>query len=246
MKKYMLLAGLIALIFSSCDNSGSMLDPGGTENGGKGGSMARFAVYQNYLYTVDNTSLKVFDVTSPLNPVLKNTIDLGTGIETIFPKGNLLFIGTRFGMRIYNLNIPQSPSFMSSYSHIYSCDPVIADDKYAYVTLYAENTRCQRTTNELQVVDITNLYNPMFLASYPMTSPRGLGKDGNLLFVCDDGLKVYNAANASDLKLKNHFKIKAFDVIPYNNYLFVIGDDGLYQYHYINDTIYQQSKIIFE
>lgn len=246
MKKYIYLAGLFAMMLLGCDK-GASIDPSGTSNEtGKGGSMARFAIYKNYLYTVDNYSLKVYDISLPQNPVWVNTTDMGTGIETIFPKDSLLFIGTQFGMRIYSLSNPSNPAMMSTYSHIYSCDPVIADNKYAYVTLYAENLRCRRTTNELQIVDISSLLNPVFLTSYPMTSPRGLGKDGNLLFVCDDGLKVYNATHVNDLKLIKHFKISAFDVIPNNNYLMVIGDDGLYQYHYVNDSIYQQSKIAFE
>lgn len=82
-----------------------------------------------------------------------------------------------------------------------------------------------------------------------MTSPRGLGIDNKTLFVCDgnDGLKVYNATNVMQIGNNQvaHFNnIQATDVIPFNNRLLMIGEDGLYQYDYSNiQNITQLSRI---
>jgi hypothetical protein len=70
-----------------------------------------------------------------------------------------------------------------------------------------------------------------------MTNPYGLGKDGDLLFVCDGtaGLKVYNASdymNITQHLLYSYPSLKAYDVIPLGSVLMMIGDDGLYQYDY--------------
>jgi hypothetical protein len=72
-----------------------------------------------------------------------------------------------------------------------------------------------------------------------MTGPYGLGIDGNTLFVCDGdaGLKVYDVTDK--LKVDSHKisgfpGIHAYDVIPVNGLLFMIGDDGFYQYDYSN------------
>ncbi len=72
-----------------------------------------------------------------------------------------------------------------------------------------------------------------------MTNPHGLGIDNSTLFICDgnDGLKAFNAAdiNTIDKNLLAHYKnINARDVIPYNNTLIMIGEDGLFQYDYSN------------
>jgi len=51
----------------------------------------------------------------------------------------------------------------------------------------------------------------------------------------DDGLKVYSVADpyAIDQNLLSHqADINTFDVIPFNDVLMMIGDDGLYQYDY--------------
>ena len=75
--------------------------------------------------------------------------------------------------------------------------------------------------------------------SYPMTNPQGLGKDGDLLFICDGsaGLKVYDASDPKQISgnlIYTYPNIKAFDVIPIGEVLVLIGDDGLYQYNYSN------------
>jgi hypothetical protein len=76
-----------------------------------------------------------------------------------------------------------------------------------------------------------------------MEEPYGLGIDGNLLFVCDKGLKVYNANDPLNLSLIKKFDISAYDVIPNNGNLMVTASDGLYQYKYENTDIRLLSKI---
>ncbi|MGV3658020.1 MAG: hypothetical protein ACO1NX_08695 [Chitinophagaceae bacterium] len=51
---------------------------------GTGGSMARFTIVGNYLYTVDKSDLKVFEIADPSNPVFKQTVPVGFEIETIY------------------------------------------------------------------------------------------------------------------------------------------------------------------
>ena len=70
-----------------------------------------------------------------------------------------------------------------------------------------------------------------------MDSPYGLGIDNKKLFICEGkgGLKTFDATNIMDIKQLQHFKdMNAYDVIPLNNTLMMIGKDGLYQYDYSN------------
>ena len=239
-----------AVIMMACaDDSSSDLAPGnnGSESSGTGGSLARFAVSGDVLYTVDHTNLKVFNIADPGQPVKQGDVSIGTGIETIFPKGNALFIGSQTGMFIYDVTNPIVPTQLSVYEHVFSCDPVVADDQYAYVTLRSiigrNNGRCWRGVNQMDIIDIKDLSNPDLLTSYPMAGPQGLGIDGNTLFVCDEGLKVYDASDPLSLELKEHFEIDARDVIPMNGVLMVIGDDGLFQYRYENQNLTLLSKL---
>jgi hypothetical protein len=203
---------------------------------GIGGSMARFAVVNDKLYTVGTYYLQVFDVSTISDPVKGTLIDIGWGIETIFPYENNLFIGANNGMHIYDISEPESPVYISTFAHVTSCDPVVVRDTVAFVTLRS-GTECQGYTNQLDVIDIRNLYNPTLIKSYPMTNPHGLGIDNEALFICegDYGLKVFNAEDiySIDQNLIKYYKeMHAFDVIPFNNILIMIGQDGLYQFDY--------------
>ncbi|HMO62173.1 MAG TPA: hypothetical protein PKC39_07990 [Ferruginibacter sp.] len=210
------------------------------------GSMSRFAMVGNYLYMVSSSRLEVMDVSAPAAPVLVNSINLGWGIETIYPFKDKLFIGSNTGMFIYNIEHPASPAPMGTFTHARVCDPVIADDKYAYVTL-RNGTQCVGFLNELNVVDIRNLNTPVLLKRYDLFNPHGLSKDGNTLLICDgkDGLKIYDAANISNLVLKQHIKgPDTYDVIAQNNIALVVAQDGLYQYDYSKpNDVKQLSKL---
>jgi hypothetical protein len=201
---------------------------------GIGGSLARFAVVGDHLYTVNNTSLQVYDISQPADPKKGAYIKLGVGIETIFPYANQLFIGSQTGMYIYDNQNPQQPSLISRYDHVQSCDPVVVQGNFAYVTLRDGNT-CRNGQNLLDVVDISNLRSPRLVRSYPMQHPHGLGIDGNILFVCEGqfGLKVFDASNPGNLVQTQVIPgVKSYDVIPHNRILLLTGENGLYQYRY--------------
>jgi len=216
---------------------------------GIGGSMARFTIANNILYVVDQSSLRMFSITGDLSSL--GTTSIGRNIETIFPYNNHLFIGSTNGMFIYNISNPTSPVYISTYIHGTACDPVVVDDNYAYITLRS-GTPCNTTFNQLEVVNIQNLSAPTLSHTVQMTNPYGLGKDGNVLFICDGtaGLKVMDATNPTTIPtipVVTFSNIQATDVIPFNNILLMIGEDGLYQYDYSNvQNISLLSRIVVE
>ena len=221
---------------------------GGESEFGVGGSMARFTLYSDYLYTIDYSKLRLFNISESENPVLENESEIGWDIETIFPYNQKLFIGTQTGMLIYGLSDPSNPEYISEFDHARGCDPVVVEGNYAYVTLRAGNL-CGNTDNQLDIIDISNIHSPRLLKEYPMTEPYGLGIDDSVLFVCDGiaGLKIYNASDPMNIinnKLIEYPEINSFDVIPLGDVLLMIGSDGLYQYDYSDlDNISQLSFI---
>ena len=214
---------------------------------GKGGSMARFAIVNNRMYTVSNTDINVFNIANPDDPVYSNKINVGSwSIETIFPLKDKLLIGSQNGMFVYNIYNADNPVLVGQFSHVQSCDPVIADGNYAYVTL-STGTSCFGNTNALQILKLNSFTDPQLIQTYALTNPQGLSKDGNLLFICDgtDGLKIYNASDVSNIQLIKQFStIQTYDVIAYNNIALVVAKDGLYQYDYSDvNNIHLVSKI---
>jgi hypothetical protein len=216
---------------------------GGMESAGAGmaGSMARFMLNQEYLHSIAQPFvLKTIDVSSPENMIETDSIFTWREMETLFRYDGNLFVGTTSGMVIYSLENPSKPEFISELNHINACDPVVVENGIAYVTLRA-GTWCMNTTNQLDVIDISDITRPKLLKSYPMFNPHGLGIDNGTLFICDgaDGLKIYDASNplAVQSNMISHFKaIDTFDVIPLGEVLLLIGQDGLFQYDYSDLT----------
>ncbi len=207
---------------------------------GVGGSMARFAIVDKYLYAVSNQDLTPFDISTLSNPKIQAKVPMNWGVETIFPFKDKLFIGTTTGMHIYDNSEPAKPKWLSTYNHFRACDPVVVYDKYAYVTLRSTNgvTRCgQQNSNQLDLIDIEDPLYPTLVKTFNMESPAGLGIDYPNLFICeaDKGLKVFSMADPLQIdknKLSDFKNLDAFDVIPLGKNLMVIGKDGLYQYDY--------------
>jgi hypothetical protein len=204
---------------------------------GVGGSMARFITYDNYLYALDSHwKLKSINISNTQDLKVESELSLWGGVETLFIAEDMLYVGTSNGMHILDLANPGAPNFISTYQHITACDPVVVEGDRAYVTLRAGNT-CGGTQDLLEVVDISDKFKPVRLSSFSMNDPYGLGIDNGILFVCEGefGLKVYDAAFETSITshLISAFPgIHAYDVIPLENFLFMIGDDGFYIYDY--------------
>ncbi len=205
---------------------------------GVGGSMARFGLYKDFLYIVNQSSLLTFKLNSNSQVTLLNTGYVNWNAETIFITDNHLFLGTQSGLIVLSLEVPERPVQIGNFTHMTSCDPVVIKGDLAFITLKGGSTCRGGILNQLDVVKMSNSYTKFtLLKSYPMYGPQGLGIDGDLLFLCDGdaGLKVYNAADPlSILQIATFPSINAYDVIPMNNYLFMIGEKGFMLYDYSN------------
>jgi hypothetical protein len=225
---------------SSSDSSGSE----GIRSNGQGGSTARFAITRSHLYVVNHNHLATYDIDNLANPQKTAQNDIGFDLETIFPKGNHLFIGSMNGMFIMNIDNPSNPEYVSQYQHVVACDPVVANDEYAYVTLRSTSFgRCTNNINELHIISLENLNDPQLVKTVQMVNPKGLGILGDKLFVCDDVLKMYDISDMENPIFEKSFDIKANDIIPFNDLLIVTADDGIYQYRFANNETQFLSKI---
>ncbi|MCK9480639.1 MAG: hypothetical protein M0R38_02625 [Bacteroidia bacterium] len=235
---------MLSFCIASC--SKDISNPTGNSNGntGKSGSYARFSIVGNYLYSVSSNNVIVYDISDPANIKEKNTVPInGSGfdrnVETVFYYNGHLLFGTQFGMIVYSLANPESPQYVSGFSHIIGCDPVVAENDFAYVTINGA-TGCRGSINELHILDISNIDMPNLVKTVHMTSPRGLGIDNNILFVCDgDKLLVMkvNDPNPANPKQINSINVSGpYDVIPFNNNIILSAQDGIFQYDYSDPT----------
>ncbi len=223
--------------------------PASKANVGVGGSQSRFGIVDPYLYAIDQSQLHVIYIDDAKNPKQGKTVQVAWNIETLFPYKDKLFVGAQNGMYIMDNKNPEAPTLLSTFTHAQACDPVYVDGDVAYVTL-RDGTRCQTFTNELDVIDISNITSPRLIKKYPMSNPHGLSIIDQLLFICEGkfGFKVFDKSDvkAIDKNLITHLtSFHAYDVIALDKaHLIVVGEDGLIQLDATDTKKIKQLSII--
>jgi hypothetical protein len=235
--KYFLSFIIIVLSFS-CTKEAATSTPSGLASNdvGKGGSLAKFTIVGSYLYAVDNHYLYTYNITDPKKPVKTNTSALNFDMETIYPFKDKLFIGSRTGLYIYSIDSPAVPSKIGEAKHGRSCDPVVANDSIAYVTLKG-NAMCGPAEDGLYVYDIKSIFQPILKTTLKIKSPDGLGLQDSILYVCcnADGLRIYNVIDPSKPIEKKVLRDAYYkDVITYGNLLICYVTTGILLYDISN------------
>ena len=239
---WLLLA--FAVLFASCSKEAEFSPTGDT---GIAGSYAQFMLAGDYLYIIDDSSIKTLEVTDAAQPTLINEREIGFGIESIYRLNERLFIGSSSGLYIYTIGQNGVPEQTSAVSYTGDspfnrpCDPVVANDSLAFVTLNSSQVSqfCGRTVsigiNELRVYDISDLNEPILIDTVSMSGPKGLGLDGTTLFVCDsdNGLLVLDVSDPANIETIDHKQgFTAYDVIPLGGLLLVVSPNNIYQFDY--------------
>lgn len=253
--KTMGLTSLFAFIFLACGSSSSSSSSDSSSiSSGKGGSMARFAISGDYLYTINEREMNVLEIKDASKPKKVSKIHVPFDVETLFAYKDNLYVGSSSGMYIYDKTTPTQPTRIVNFTHAQSCDPVVVSDDVAFVTLHT-SSNCWRGTgvNRLEIVDVQTPSNPKLIKTVDMWEPKGLGVDGTNLFICDgsSGLKVYDINKTDDngrvsvnIDLKESLSsIDCYDVIAQNNNLIISNHTEIRQFSYASFPMEELSRI---
>lgn len=205
------------LFFTIACNKDSGINAGSPQTG-QNGSLSRFVIVNNYLYTISNDALSAYNISNAATPVYKSVVQVGFSIQTIFAYQDKLFIGSNTDMYIYSLANPEAPTKLSSVTYfVRGRDPVVAQDSVAYSTLRNEFGG----GGVLNCFNIKNINQPFIVTTRQMINPYGLGIKGAALYVCeaDSGIKVFNITNTYNPVLVKtvRFNETAYDVILTGN-----------------------------
>ena len=227
-----IIATLLIFTIIGCTKDGASLssDAGNSSNG----SLTKFITVGNYLYTVDSKKLNTYDISNPATPIFKTVSDVGFNIETIFPYGDKLFIGSNQNMYIYSIANPEVPTRVSTVTYfVRGRDPIVVKDTVAYSTL-----RINGTGGTLSVFNIKNINAPVNVFTTGITNPYGLGIKDSALYVCQgaNGMSVFSIYKPHVPILKKQIANTEtfYDVIVDNGMLFCFVKGGVYIYSLTN------------
>ena len=105
------------------------------------------------MYALNEWELILFEIDENKRPLRFGKTPTNSSAETLFRLNELLFVGTTTGMFVYGIKDTRNPVFFSRIDHFRSCDPVVADQDFAYVTLRG-GTNCFTDRNELQIISL--------------------------------------------------------------------------------------------
>lgn len=208
-------------------------------NIGTGGSYAKFQIYNNALYTIDDYKLNTFNITdyNSISKVSETWLGgwFGGELETTFILKDYMFIGAANGMHIVGLQDEFNPIYTSSFTHSTGCDPVVVEGNTAYITVRGGNS-CGAIEDQVNVIDITDINTPIEHSTYFLSNPYGLGIKNHILYVCNDnGINVFDAQNPNEIMLQNTIETTSKDVIPLSSHLIAVGDNVIHQYNYTDN-----------
>jgi len=257
MKKLILIVcPAFLLLLSSCgggERYGTTLE-GDPSQDGINGSYTSVVAVEDRLYYVDSDELFTADITNPDAIAVMDRQKIGENLESLFFTNGLLFIGSGPALYIYELDSLGMPSKLSQTTYdnfegeIFPCDPVVADEDYAYVTLstaanvqvtpiwfFLSLVSCTREVevNELRIYDISDLQEPILESTLSLNNPKGLAIQDNTLFVCDGtaGLKVIDVTDRTQPVIIHELDdIDTYDVIALDSLLVVTGPQEIVQY----------------
>ncbi|MEO1448683.1 MAG: hypothetical protein AAFV07_04100, partial [Bacteroidota bacterium] len=183
---------------------------------GKAGSMSRMASLGDHLYVILADQMRIFDVANCSDPSMVGEQPLAVGeAEMVSTLNNYLLVGGTAGVSFYDASIPTQPEFLSRFDHMQACDPVVAQGDYAYITLRdGREIRCGNNfTNQLDIVNISEIRSPRLMQSVMLHNPHGLGVDGDLLFVADaaEGIKIFDISQPDQVRGQQISHLKGVD-----------------------------------
>ena len=255
--KHLLILALGLALLMSCEQDSGSFEVG--NSGTLSGSYATLLTVSNYLYAINEEELTTFDITDTNDPQEVDKQDVGFEIENIYHNNGVLFIGSSTTLHIFSIGADGIPKRENQTEYNFDnneewqpCDPVIANDNYAYVTLSTSQEfdgPCGGTRvwiNELRIYDVADLSSPELLSITEMGFPKGLALDGNHLFVCEGntGLKLFDVSDPEVPELMwEDTGFESYDLILKDGLMMVVGPDAIRQYDYsdINDIVYLSS-----
>lgn len=228
------LYGFLLIVFA-CGEDGEIYAPGESSGTGTAGSFASFVIVDDFLYAINGTSIQSYELAANGEMTFRSNLPLNATLETVFPYGTMLLVGSQEGVFFLDRSNPADLQYISVYQHITACDPVVAKGNIAYSTL--RSTRCNfGNTDQIDVIDFSDIENPFVVQSYNSSEPLGLGIRGDFLFLCEyGGVTMYDISKQTELVEMDRIQFDgatALDVIPADQYLIVTTNRGIYNVSY--------------
>lgn len=207
------------------------------------GFKTRMAYDGNWLYTVDESSLKVFSISNSLTPVLAESKNLDNYIQSVCSAQGLVMAGTANGFSLFQKINEKPLQALNSVGGNGSMSAVI-DTPFIYAVQGGNNNDKYSDPGPFPAdgIYIFNINGFERFQNYsPLDNATGIAVKDSLVFVCAGTLKVFARRGTREfpsLVLKKAYTLKADDItLTVDNRLIATSSAGIYQLGYTADTV---------
>jgi hypothetical protein len=171
-------------------------------------------------YGDPSSSLKVVDVSNPLNPQIVGDLATSYAFYLTVAK-NLVYMIDNSGVRIVDVTDPVNPALLGS---IYTFQPheIVVSGDYAYLAAGSEG---------LKVIDVSDPENPSIVGNVVTEDASGVAYSDHNVYIADffGGFKVINVSNPSGPEIIGHgYAHRGTDIVKKGNHVYVAdGTNGL-------------------
>jgi hypothetical protein len=151
----------------------------------------------NILYAAsDPIDIYIYDITDKASPVnLGEYNNDTTRSSAIFMNNSYAFLAQGIhGVHILDVSVPSSITEVGYFNYGGAYRDIIVDGQYVYAL----------STNRLEIIDLTDINNPILTDSYSISFSTDIEKDGNRLFnsgSLSSGAKLLDVSNVNDIQL---------------------------------------------
>lgn len=196
------------------------------------------------LYTINGTSVKIFDLQNARNPSQRDEITIGPNLQSIHSARGLVAVGVPLGFNLFSIvnSQPLQPLFSIGGDGAMS---IAIDTPFIYTgqgknDVFATSTPIPR--NGLYLFNVGQRSGLVY--SIPLDDVTGLAVKDSLLFVCSGNLRVYvrrtDPSNplSSSLQIKKVYPLAADNVtVTVDNRLIITSPTAISQCAYTDNTI---------
>ncbi len=149
-----------------------------------------FDVSGNYLYSIVNGKVKVFDISDPASPVFKKEYETECCVSDMHAAGNILYVtGPQGKLIVFDISDPVNIVEIAALFLDNELYGTALSGNYLYVTV---------NTGKLIIVDVNDPYNPAIVSSSALPQgPLDVGYTDHFACVANsrDGLLIYDVSD---------------------------------------------------
>lgn len=213
--------------------------------GPAGGAAARYLVTGRYMFTVNGTLLKTFDLSKAGKPSLVNSVNMSGPIVSLNAyKDSLLFIGYKGRMEVYRIVFGKAPEYISFMDDANPYDPLCFNNRYIYASAKALSGSSAAPFPRILIYDMKKFNEPCTEYRDYIKGAGSIVYDGGHIFLAEnDTLAEFIPGAGNTLSLKREYAMNVQEMYAGSGSLLIKDLQGFTNYEHNNDTLIRKGSI---